>query len=444
MHKTTPQVSIIIPTYNRCASLRRTLDGLSNQLFPPEKIEVLVVIDGGSDETEAMLRQYKAPYTLHTLRQSNQGAAAARNYGAATANGWLLIFIDDDVEPTPALIVAHVRAHQAQPGRIVLGPYFPVLDGKVSFILTELRTWWENKFDAMRHPCHRFTYRDMLSGNFSIETKMFHDIGGFDTKFLDCGGEDYELGARLIKAGITIAYEHEAAGYHYEKSDVNRSFRRARQEGRADTLMSCRHPELWSTLPMKELWNSPYLPEQLLRKLAFRSSAVGDTFIKTLQHVLPLLEHLRLRRSWRLYCGTLRHYWYWRGVVDEMKSNFKTVELLVQQAASATENESPLEIDLKDGIEFAEQQLDSKRPLSVQVRYGQYYIGTIDEQPGAERLRGVHLRAILATDLAGPLLRVLDCEQVISLNPGISAPVYMQNKTLLNLDVLETQEFATS
>jgi hypothetical protein len=58
-------------------------------------------------------------------------------------------------------------------------------------------------------------------------------------------------------------------------------------------------------------------------------------------------------------------------------------------------------------LEAAERRLDQERPDGAQIRLGPRTVGRIPPQPGAERLRGVHLRHILATDLAWPLLVAL-------------------------------------
>src|SRR5687768_11304898 len=78
----TPLVSVIIPTFNRCNSVRRILDALAKQTFDLAQVEVLVVPDGSSDGTETMLQNYAAPFELRIIAQTNQGAATARNNGA--------------------------------------------------------------------------------------------------------------------------------------------------------------------------------------------------------------------------------------------------------------------------------------------------------------------------------------------------------------------------
>ena len=72
----TPEISVIIPTYNRKASILRTLESLGQQTLAADCFEVVVVDDGGSDGTDA-LAQLTYPFRILYVRQTNQGSAAA-------------------------------------------------------------------------------------------------------------------------------------------------------------------------------------------------------------------------------------------------------------------------------------------------------------------------------------------------------------------------------
>ena len=93
-----PTVSVIIPTHNRCESLRRTLNGLAAQNYPSRLLDVTVVTDACSDGTEDMLRRHVAPFALRCLAlpSPNKGPAYARNHGAVSTVGQFLVFLDDD------------------------------------------------------------------------------------------------------------------------------------------------------------------------------------------------------------------------------------------------------------------------------------------------------------------------------------------------------------
>lgn len=100
-----PLVSVIIPTYNRAATLRRTVDSALAQAYQP--IEVIVVDDGSSDSTTEVLDSYGN--MIRAIRQENGGPSAARNTGARAAKGEWLAFLDSDDVWLPDKIARQVR-----------------------------------------------------------------------------------------------------------------------------------------------------------------------------------------------------------------------------------------------------------------------------------------------------------------------------------------------
>ena len=88
-----PKVSVIIPTYNRAAKARNAIDSVLNQTF--HDLEIIVVDDGSSDDTERILGDaYGA--RIRYFAQANQGVSAARNKGLAEARGEWIAFLDSD------------------------------------------------------------------------------------------------------------------------------------------------------------------------------------------------------------------------------------------------------------------------------------------------------------------------------------------------------------
>lgn len=85
-------VSVVIPTHNHARYLGEAIDSALAQTHSP--LEVIVVDDGSTDETEEVLARYGN--RIRTLRQRNQGVSAARNAGIAAASGDYLAFLDSD------------------------------------------------------------------------------------------------------------------------------------------------------------------------------------------------------------------------------------------------------------------------------------------------------------------------------------------------------------
>ena len=94
-----PEVSVVVPTFNRIDTLPEVLDALARQEGAPS-FEVIVVDDGSTDDTARWLAARPADdLPLRTLRQENRGPAAARNAGVAVARGEWVAFLGDGIVP---------------------------------------------------------------------------------------------------------------------------------------------------------------------------------------------------------------------------------------------------------------------------------------------------------------------------------------------------------
>jgi glycosyltransferase involved in cell wall biosynthesis len=99
-----PYFSIVIPVYNRSHLIRRALDSCLGQQF--EAFEVVVVDDGSTDDTPAVVQSY-ANHEVHlVVHEQNRGQCPARNTGARAARGEWLVFLDSDDELMPGALNA--------------------------------------------------------------------------------------------------------------------------------------------------------------------------------------------------------------------------------------------------------------------------------------------------------------------------------------------------
>lgn len=87
-----PRVSVVIPTYNRGWIVNDAVDSVLNQAF--QQYELIVVDDGSTDDTKAILREYGD--RIRVIRQANRGVSAARNRGIRAAKAPLIAFLDSD------------------------------------------------------------------------------------------------------------------------------------------------------------------------------------------------------------------------------------------------------------------------------------------------------------------------------------------------------------
>ncbi|QYO63390.1 glycosyltransferase family 2 protein [Leptolyngbya sp. 7M] len=106
-----PQVSLIIPAYNGERFITKALDSILHQTY--SDYEIIVVNDGSTDQTAAVLQPYRE--RIRYIEQANRGVAAARNRGMALAQGELIAFLDQDDVLLPDKLAVQVECFAQQP-----------------------------------------------------------------------------------------------------------------------------------------------------------------------------------------------------------------------------------------------------------------------------------------------------------------------------------------
>jgi len=94
-----PQVSVILPTYNRAHLIKRSIQSVLDQTF--QDFEIIVVDDGSSDNTEEQVKSFNNQKIRYIRYNENKGAAFARNTGIKAAQGEYIAFQDSDDEWFP-------------------------------------------------------------------------------------------------------------------------------------------------------------------------------------------------------------------------------------------------------------------------------------------------------------------------------------------------------
>jgi len=90
---TTPQISVIIPIYNNALYIQEAITSVLSQGI--EKLEIIVIDDGSTDNFEEKIKGFNDP-RIRLIKQINSGASAARNNGIRHANGEYIAFLDAD------------------------------------------------------------------------------------------------------------------------------------------------------------------------------------------------------------------------------------------------------------------------------------------------------------------------------------------------------------
>jgi glycosyltransferase involved in cell wall biosynthesis len=108
-------VSVVLPTFNRGYCLERAIRSVLGQTYPDW--ELIVVDDGSTDDTQAVLESFKDP-RIRVFRHSvNRGVAAARNTGLAAARGEFIAFLDSDDEWRPDKLTKQLDVMTRAPTR---------------------------------------------------------------------------------------------------------------------------------------------------------------------------------------------------------------------------------------------------------------------------------------------------------------------------------------
>lgn len=236
--------SVVIPTFQRRDVVLRGVAALDRQR--ERDFEAIVVVDGSTDGSAVALRNLSVSFPLRVLEQENSGAGQARNLGAAAAVGEILLTLDDDMEPDPAMLSEHDRSHR-EGADVVLGdvPVHP--DSPPNMLSWGAGEWARLRCERLSAPDGEIRLDDMLTGQLSIARQAYEAVGGFDAGFTRdgmFGGEDIDLGYRLRKAGYSIVFNPAAISYQYYDVDPARYLMRARESGRSDRELVLKHPEL--------------------------------------------------------------------------------------------------------------------------------------------------------------------------------------------------------
>lgn len=238
-----PLASVVIPTHNRWAQLRRVLEGYREQTLDRARFEVLVCDDASDDDTPALVQAFarEAPYPLRYLRQGKKGPAAARNLGAAAAAAPALVFTDDDCVPHPALLARHLATTAAGVATIGHIEWHP--DLAVTPFMDFLCPGYRFNYAQITDPRHA-TYRCFYTANVSVWQADFAAVGGFDETFPAAAYEDIELGFRLDRHGVRLVYDRDALIYHLHEMRLGPMLRSQVVNGESAAYAVSKYPEL--------------------------------------------------------------------------------------------------------------------------------------------------------------------------------------------------------
>ena len=202
--------SIVVPTYLRPVALRQCLASLAALDYPSERLEVIVVDDGGDQPLDGAVDPFRKTLKLQLIHEENDGPGPARNAGAAIARGVFLAFTDDDCQPAPDWLRTLEAQFEKTPGQIIGGRTINQLENNPystasQVIVDVVYAYYDhNPLDA----------KFFASNNMAIPTARFREIGGFDSEFR-VASEDRELCDRWRHLGHKLTYVPQAVVHHH-------------------------------------------------------------------------------------------------------------------------------------------------------------------------------------------------------------------------------------
>lgn len=201
------KVSVIVPVYNGGAGWQQCLDALA--ALKPAPCEIIAVDDGSTDDSPAVAAARGARVLkTHTPRG---GPAAARNLGAAHAQGDILWFIDSDV-------VVHADAME-QLARAFADPHVAALFGSYDDAPGE-KNFLSQYRNLLHHYVHQTALADTTSfwaGCGAIRAAVFERAGGFSDFYGRPSIEDIELGYRLRRLNYRVRLVKELQVKHLKR-----------------------------------------------------------------------------------------------------------------------------------------------------------------------------------------------------------------------------------
>ncbi|BCA55528.1 glycosyl transferase [Nitrospira sp. KM1] len=202
-----PFFSIIVPTWNRPRQLRACLGALTGLEYPAARFEVIVVDDGSHPQLDAT-DFGRSDGRVTWLRQPNAGPAAARNTGAAKAQGEYLAFTDDDCVPAPAWLKGFARAFEHAPRAMIGGCTTNALPDNIYATASHVIVEAARAYFLSTHSQFQF----FASNNLALPADLFRAMRGFDPSFRT--SEDRDFCDRWVRGEHQLVYASDAVVHH--------------------------------------------------------------------------------------------------------------------------------------------------------------------------------------------------------------------------------------
>jgi glycosyltransferase involved in cell wall biosynthesis len=228
------KLSVIIPTSNRSKLLEKALLSITNQLFPKDFFEVIVVDNGSTDNTKDVAEKYSKELNLVYLYEPKPGLHEGRHAGFRIAKSDILVYADDDIEAFPEWLETIYKVFQKDENIVLVGgknlpkfectPPFWILK-KWNNIIDEGHVLGELSILDFGNQEQEISPYFVFGCNFSVRKFIINNAGGFHPdgmpfELIKFRGDGETYISNYIKNNGYLAYYHPLASiYHWVPKD---------------------------------------------------------------------------------------------------------------------------------------------------------------------------------------------------------------------------------
>lgn len=249
-----PSVSTVVPVYNDPAGIDATLEALTRQSYPDDRHEIVVVDNGSTDGTRAVVRDYCAAFETVRLvvEDEIQSSYAARNRGVRATSGSVLAFVDADMIVDSRWIERIARQMSE------LGADYLACNVELFTAGEEGLVGKYNRLNDLH--VERFVEEQRFAPTCCLVARrdVFDELGPFDDRLVS--GGDFEFGNRVFDDDRRLRYASDITMYHPTRTTLGALLRKAKRVGRGKTQLRRYYPNRYGHPVAQALNPAAYLP----------------------------------------------------------------------------------------------------------------------------------------------------------------------------------------
>jgi len=237
-----PSVSLIVAAYNEETVIKQKIENSFELDYPPEKLQIMIVSDGSSDQTPDIAKQYDSKGVLALFEPERRGKSAALNRGVEQATGDILVFSDANAFYYPDAIKKLVRNFNDPRVGCVSGR--KTVRSSTSSIAESEGLYWKYESYLKKAESHLHSTTGVVGEMNAIRRQQFQPIPA------NMINDDAFLAFQVLRQGLRVIYEPEAVSWETSaQSTRDEVIRRQRiNAGRYQLFLSPRNIWPWNNL----------------------------------------------------------------------------------------------------------------------------------------------------------------------------------------------------